>query len=101
MTAVLQVPNTFIPPSQRSSRAPSPAPHEKTVALIVEPGTQPDYVYDNVLPAWRAAIRRYLVRGLKWESEAIGAMQVRPPLASQPTNTDANAERRGSSADPG
>jgi hypothetical protein len=40
------------------------------------PGTLPDEYYDAAMSPWRAAIRRRLVRNLKYESEWIGSMQV-------------------------
>ncbi|KZT61729.1 acid phosphatase/Vanadium-dependent haloperoxidase [Calocera cornea HHB12733] len=78
----LQVPTSAYTQPLLSSRAPSPAPPgEKAAILVVEPGTQPDAVYDNALPPWRAAIRRFIVRNLRTESEWITQMQkvVRKP----------------------
>ena len=42
----------------------------------LEPGTQPDHVYDTSMSWWRAGIRRILVQNLKAESRWIAAMQV-------------------------
>ena len=42
-----------------------------------EPGRQPEAVYETLLPPWRAAIRRWLMRGLKEESDWMAAWQVR------------------------
>ncbi|CAE6481494.1 unnamed protein product [Rhizoctonia solani] len=39
------------------------------------PGTLPDEYYDAAMAPWRAAIRRRLVKNLKYESEWIGSMQ--------------------------
>ncbi|KAG8794617.1 hypothetical protein FRC12_023115 [Ceratobasidium sp. 428] len=39
------------------------------------PGTLPDEYYDAAMAPWRAAIRRRLVKNLKYESEWLGAMQ--------------------------
>ncbi|KAL5637770.1 hypothetical protein ACGC1H_002136 [Rhizoctonia solani] len=39
------------------------------------PGTLPDEYYDSAMAPWRAAIRRRLVKNLKYESEWIGSMQ--------------------------
>ncbi|KAH7332750.1 phosphatidic acid phosphatase type 2/haloperoxidase [Rhizoctonia solani] len=39
------------------------------------PGTLPDEYYDAAMAPWRAAIRRRLVKNLKYESEWIGIMQ--------------------------
>ncbi|KAG8744954.1 hypothetical protein FRC10_009189 [Ceratobasidium sp. 414] len=40
------------------------------------PGTLPDEYYDAAMAPWRAAIRRRLVKNLKYESEWLGSMQV-------------------------
>lgn len=40
-----------------------------------EPGCQPDEVYDRVLPAWRAAMRNWLVRRLRDERDTMAAWQ--------------------------
>ncbi|EJT99372.1 acid phosphatase/Vanadium-dependent haloperoxidase [Dacryopinax primogenitus] len=72
----LQVPTPAYAQSLLSSRSSSPSSGgEKTTTVILEPGTQPDYVYDNALPPWRAAIRRWVVKSLRWESECIANMQ--------------------------
>ncbi|CAE6527519.1 unnamed protein product [Rhizoctonia solani] len=39
------------------------------------PGTLPDECYDAAMAPWRAAIRRRLVKNLKYESQWIGSMQ--------------------------
>ncbi|KAF5351029.1 hypothetical protein D9756_008418 [Leucocoprinus leucothites] len=84
------------PPSLASSRAASPAPDlghspldssrpngghavkvEKS-GLTVEdlvPGKQPMDVYEATLPKWRAAVRRTLVKSVRWESEVVAKMQ--------------------------
>lgn len=38
-------------------------------------GTGPDEFYARTLPPWRAAIRRFAMRNLEWESQCIGRMQ--------------------------
>ncbi|KAJ3556621.1 hypothetical protein NP233_g11939 [Leucocoprinus birnbaumii] len=80
------------PPSVASSRSSSPAPgldrnsltSSKTNGkgekngLNVEdlvPGKLPMDVYDATLPKWRAAVRRVLVRTVRWESEVLAKMQ--------------------------
>ncbi|KDN43755.1 hypothetical protein RSAG8_05945, partial [Rhizoctonia solani AG-8 WAC10335] len=44
-------------------------------SLEETPGTLPDEYYDAVMVPWRAAIRKRLVKNLKYESEWIGSMQ--------------------------
>ncbi|KAG9093255.1 hypothetical protein FS749_014775 [Ceratobasidium sp. UAMH 11750] len=39
------------------------------------PGTLPDEYYDAAMAPWRAAIRRRLVKNLRYESECLGSMQ--------------------------
>ncbi|CAE6523518.1 unnamed protein product [Rhizoctonia solani] len=39
------------------------------------PGTLPNEYYDSAMAPWRAAIRRRLVKNLKYESEWIGSLQ--------------------------
>lgn len=43
------------------------------------PGMLRPDLYDATLPAWRAAIRRVIVRSVEKESRVIADMQVRPP----------------------
>lgn len=86
------------PPSEASSRAPSPAPacplpvkngtataHNgyydlKTRLRSLEGKIIPDSegrdVYDTTLSWWQAGLRRRLVATVKWESEVIAKMQV-------------------------
>ncbi|KZO92042.1 acid phosphatase/Vanadium-dependent haloperoxidase [Calocera viscosa TUFC12733] len=72
----LQVPTSAHAQPLLSSRATSPAPSGEKIAIrVVEPGTQPDAVYDSALPAWQATIRRWIVRNLRTESEWIANMQ--------------------------
>ncbi|KAJ7647111.1 PAP2 superfamily-domain-containing protein [Roridomyces roridus] len=66
------------PSSAASSRAGSPAPSEKM-------GPESDDgmdVYDATLPAWRAAVRRRLVAGIRVESVLVARMQdaIRSPF---------------------
>lgn len=85
------------PPSEASSRAPSPAPtlsrepsyqngaaHDLDAQSLkhrfftdeVTPGLQGKDVYDSTLSWWRAGIRRKLVATVQWESRIIATMQV-------------------------
>lgn len=65
--------------SADSSRASSPTPFSRTYLHNEEevdiPFRQID-VYDATLIWWRAAIRRKLVKSVRWESEVIARMQV-------------------------
>jgi hypothetical protein len=45
-------------------------------ALGDSPGTFPDAVYYAQMPRWRTVIRRQLIKSLKYESKALGAIQV-------------------------
>ncbi|EAU82992.1 sphingosine-1-phosphate phosphatase [Coprinopsis cinerea okayama7 len=73
------------PDSAPSSRSASPAPAYdfndivKTEKLNgvedVSPGQGPTDVYDTTLPAWRAAVRRILVKTVEKESRVIARMQ--------------------------
>lgn len=40
------------------------------------PGTLPDAVYYAQMPRWRALVRRQLIKSLKYESKALGTIQV-------------------------
>ena len=40
-------------------------------------GTGPDDFYARTLSPWRAAVRRFAMRNLEWESRCIGSMQRR------------------------
>lgn len=87
------------PPSEASSRAPSPAPEcplplksstasarngypdVKTRLRSLDGDLMPKIegkdVYDTTLSWWQAGLRRRLVATVKWESEVIAKMQVR------------------------
>ncbi|KAG6827645.1 hypothetical protein H0H92_011011 [Tricholoma furcatifolium] len=77
-----------VPGSADSSRDSSPAPLLKrngypsslrnlddALEKDLTPGRLPTNAYDATLPSWRAAIRRRLVKSVKWESEVIARLQ--------------------------
>lgn len=53
-----------------------PAP-DAPVKREWEPGCQPDEVYDQFLPPWRAALRRWLVKRLREEKDWMAGWQRR------------------------
>jgi hypothetical protein len=50
---------------------------EEHMATVAAAGRLPEEVYANMLPGWRAALRRRCVAVVEWESEVIGKWQVR------------------------
>lgn len=52
------------------------SPETKQLEREYEAGCLPDEVYDRQLPAWRAGLRRFLIRCLKVESEWLANAQV-------------------------
>jgi dihydrosphingosine 1-phosphate phosphatase len=60
---------------EKESGPNSPKDHTTSVAPA---GRLPEEVYTNMLPWWRAALRRKCVAVVEWESEFIGEWQVRP-----------------------
>lgn len=79
-----------LPSSPASSRNSSPAPQKhasrdsKLDNGADEPGRLPVDVYDVMLPRWRAAIRKRLVRTVERESQVIARMQVRRWFKNRP-----------------
>lgn len=76
-----------VPSSASSSRSASPVPspdfrdsfvsEKREGKEDVSPGHRSTDVYDTTLPAWRAYIRRQLVKTVEKESRVIARMQVR------------------------
>ncbi|RXK34902.1 hypothetical protein M231_07836 [Tremella mesenterica] len=63
-----------VPPSEGIFQT---SPENSRLRLAYEPGCLPDQVYDRELPAWRARIRRILVKRLRDESEGMARWQKR------------------------
>jgi hypothetical protein len=65
---------------------------EEHTTSLVAAGRLPEGVYANMLPWWRAALRRKCVSVVEWESKVIGEWQVRsffsslffPPFSTAP-----------------
>ena len=66
-------------PTMPTGKTTSPGPNEDHTVNVAA-GRLPEEVYTNMLPSWRAAIRRKCVAVVEWESEVIGKWQVRSPL---------------------
>jgi len=67
------IPSTPTMPTQKTA---SPGPSE-VHTVNVAAGRLPEEVYTNMLPSWRAALRRKCVAVVEWESEVIGKWQAR------------------------
>lgn len=72
-----------------------------TPATIAAAGILPDYIYDQSLSWWRAAVRRILVANLEHESRWIAAMQVSSSHNLDCTPQSSQDCRRTASGRPG
>jgi len=80
------IPSTPTLPTPKTPYSPGPS-EEHTMNIAA--GRLPEEVYTNMLPSWRAALRRKCVAVVEWESEVIGKWQARSPpfffsFSSQP-----------------
>jgi hypothetical protein len=69
-------------PIRKKSGSGSEKEEHMAATVAAAAGRLPEEVYANMLPGWRAALRRRCVDVVEWESEVIGKWQVRTPFCT-------------------
>ena len=62
-------------PIRKKGRSGSEEEEQRMATTVAAAGRLPEEVYANMLPGWRAALRRRCVDVVEWESEVIGKLR--------------------------